>query len=868
MAFHAAIRPPKRGIYTIGYLDDNDCNEFFTQILEGLSDAARRQGVNLVRFGYFTGAGEPAERHEALLSLIRQADLDGLVFLGWTQAGPMYNLAGFPAQLPDLPVLSAGTAFEDIPSVFCEGAEHIRHMIRHLIRRHGFRRIAFLPPERPDNRDEAWEQVLREYGLWYPELRIREEEWGVSGSDARARRFLEILLDERGVPLDAVVSSGQYETEALMKELERRHLRIPEDIALTGYVDGDFERYAQPGITTVDYPWSEIGYHAMMQMLALLKTGVIPMVTVVPGRVLYRGSCGCVTDVVHLSAVGPVVPSARSLAAMMPEERILLVETLQDEFASPDIDFDRLLDTLAADCHSEEPRAFLPELARQVAVTAVNLRHARLETLVARFRSAVLPWLAADPDMLRASGDLFRQAQTILSNAVMRSRGHAQIQAKNQAQAMQETSQAVMTEHSIPAILAALMENLQKLDVSFCCVILPDGVGTEPAGSPVSMDAFLERGEASFLDVRKKEIVSIRNLQAGDLFQRLLPDSGSGRFLQVHPLLSEGRWMGYVLFEPGPVDEMLYRTLAAHLSSAFISATMVERLEMNYRRLVERAYDEGMADVVSQVMHNIGNMYNSVNASVQILTGELAQSPVPDLLQAETLLRSLPDNAALEAGQEVERRRKLMTLFGLLGRRAEKHRETLMTHFGRISRNVRWMDESITIQQGYASGGGPAEPAPLLHLMEDALRVYGNTFERAGITVIKGWHAAPMITVHRGRLYQVLVYLLGALGGTAGKAGMPDARIWLSVDLRAGDCILRMWAYGPDLREFLVRREADLAGNGSFFPSGDPMPALDACFSNVREMGGELVIGLEQEEGKSFCELRFPVSDTDAGGVT
>ena len=217
--------------------------------------------------------------------------------------------------------------------------------------------------------------------------------------------------------------------------------------------------------------------------------------------------------------------------------------------------------------------------------------------------------------------------------------------------------------------------------------------------------------------------------------------------------------------------KMVYRTLAAHLSSAIISAMMVERLEMNYHQLVERAYDEGMADVVSQVMHNIGNVYNSVNASVQILSGELAQSPVPDLLQAELLLRILPDKAGMETEQEAERRLKLMTLFGLLGRKAEKHRETLMAHFGRISRNVRWMDESITIQQGYASGGGPTEPAPLLHLVEDALRVHGNTFERSGITVIKGWHAAPMITVHRGHMFQVLVYLLGALGGAAGKGG-------------------------------------------------------------------------------------------------
>jgi len=859
---HAGTRQPRHGKYTIGYLDDNDCNEFFTQVLEGISDAARRFEVNLVRFGYFT-EDEP-ERHAQLLALMQQADLDGLVFLGWTQAAVMYNREDFLTRFSGLPLVSAGALFADIPSVLCDGSDHIRHIVRHLIRRHGYRRIAYLPPERPDNRLEAWEEVLRENGLWYPELHIEDGEWKCAGHAARARRFFEILLDEREIPLDAVVSSGEYETESLMRELARRHLRVPEDIALTGYVDGDFERYSQPGITTVDYPWAEIGYQAMRVMLDLLTDGSAPAVTVVPGRVLYRGSCGCVSDVVHLFAVGPAVPSVRLLTEMTDMEHAELVAGLCADFHSPGLDFHRLVDTFLMDCRTTEPGAFLPEFSRQVAETSANLRQARLETLVARFRNAVMPWLIASPELMRISGELFRQAQLLLTDAIRRSRGHAEIQSKNLAQSMQETSQAVMTEHSNPAIFTALMENLLKIDVGFCCVVLQETRLPESQALPTPSENRFERGETVFIDVLKREMISVRNLPAKALFRRLMPESGHARFLQVHPLMAAGTWMGYVLFEPGPTDELVYRTLATHLAAGFISAMMAQRLEENYHSLVERAFEEGMADVVSQVLHNIGNVYNSVNASVQLLTGELAQSPVPDLLQAGKILRGISDGGEPETESDIERRLKLMNLFRLLGRNAEKHRETLLAHFGRISRNVHLMDDSITIQQGYASGGGLPEPASLLHMVEDAIRVHEAVFGRMGITVVKGWHAAPLITVQRSRMFQVLVFLLGALGETLHKAENNSAQLWISMDVRTGCSFLRLWGFGKDLREYLAG--VDAVGFES--SSGNRMHTLEACYAYVREMGGELTVAVGEGGKSTSCELVFPVSAPDAGGTT
>lgn len=795
----------------IAYLDDTRGDDMYTAILEGMLETAAREGVRLVRFGYTPNAVDEATGYERLFSLIRAARPDGLIFLGWTRAGAMYNREALLSRMGDIRLMSLGSEFPDIPSILYRGDDHIAQMVEHLVIRHGYRRIAYMEPARADTRKQAWWKTLQTFGLAFPELEIPQEAWGVTGSARRVERFLEILLDERGVALDAIVSSGQLETEALVGALAKRRLRIPEDIALTGYVDTDFERYATPGITTIDYPWSDMGRIACQRMVDWIRTGVAPQSGLLPGRILIRESCGCISELVHQAAVGPVAGEESDIGDLSPQRRAELLEPLKEAFPYPSLSFDALLEALLQDQSamlSGEPYSslFLEVLSDQLSLSPPFVRQARLETMVLRFRAAVMPWLVRNPIVLRQMGELFRRGQSMLLNVIAQSRGHAGIRAKNLIQAMQETAQALMTAHSRQGIQDALMDNLSKLQIPFCAVILFPDVheNTREAIEAVSSTAEALSGECLLVDVRNRTVVRHARRTAREVLEQVLSQA-ERQVVQILPLelaskyevfavpleqrrgtlavssatgagLSDAgtrrlqengkemNWLGYVLFESGPSDEQVYRAIASHLCSALENTAMAEALEANYLKLMDQAFAEGLSDVVSHALHHAGNAFNSVHASVQGLSWELARSPLPDLLRAEGLLEAVMHAGMSTDAETAQRTARLLTLFQLLGGRAVKHRDAMMTHLQRIMEKAGWMDGMITLQQGYAVSEKVEEQVPLTQVLEDALRVHVNEFPRCEVTVDRTLRVGLAHVVPRGKAFVLLSFLLAWLG--------------------------------------------------------------------------------------------------------
>ena len=866
----------------IGYLDDTRGDDMYTSILEGMLEVASREGFRVVRFGYTPNATDEATGYARLFSLIRASCLDGLIFLGWTRAGAMYNRESLFRQMAGVRLLSLGSEYPDIPSVLYRGDAHIAEMVRHLITRHGHRRIAYLPPPRADTRMDAWRAVMREHGLVFPEMEIAEEEWGVTGSVNRAKRFLELLLDERKVALDAIVSSGHIETEVLARELARRNLRIPEDIALTGYVDTEFERYATPGITTIDYPWSDMGRVACSKMVDWIRTGERPESVLLPGRVLIRESCGCVSELVHQAAVGLVPPETERLGTLTAQQRQALLRPLNEAFPYPSLSFDALLDALLHDMShplasapdgEQDPATaqpppvepagqggFLEELSAQLAQSPPAIRQARLETLVLQFRSTLMPWLMKDKQAIRTTGELFRRAQSLLLSEIAHSRGHAGIQAKNQLQSMQETAQALMTVHSRQGIQDALFDNLPKLHIPFCALVLfPNGRSNAAQESDANA-AISQTGECMLLDIRHRKVEHHHNLTADQVMALAFSTHVERRVLQILPLelsskyevfagpglqrnnerreawdgqeaptgtpaprrgafslpelMVEANWLGYVLFEPGPADEQIYRAIASHLCSALENTAMAEVLQTNYMRLMEQAFAEGLSDVVSHVMHHAGNAFNSVHASAQVLSRERSRNPIPDLLRAESLLAALFQTGMPKEPESAARTVHLLELFQLLGRRAVQHRDAMGTHLTRILDKSRWMDDIITLQQDYAVAARVEELVPLQHVLDDALRVHAGSYTRGDFAVDKALLSAAALRVPRWKTFVVLVFLLARLvesitvdapadPGSASSGGV-RRELRIRLDREGPSFGLRFTVTGVDLRQMLV----------------------------------------------------------------
>lgn len=282
---------------TIGFFAENNWlkNETISLVFEGIADACKLHDVNLIRFGY-QNANEMLDigsQHEAIVELIEQFHIDGLIFLGWTFAVHGDPFSRLREKL-NIPLYSMGKLIDGIPSNFMHGGYYLRKLLRHMILQHDCRSIAYISPWSYDSRTDVYEQVLTRFNLYQPQFFVDEDLLRGLNMHERAHRSLSILLDERKVKPDAIIAMTAEEAFTIQQDLLRRGFRVPEDIKVCSYEDSKMVQYAQPSITSITFPFKEIGFNGASALIETLRTGTPPkLVTAIGGQIHYRESCGC-----------------------------------------------------------------------------------------------------------------------------------------------------------------------------------------------------------------------------------------------------------------------------------------------------------------------------------------------------------------------------------------------------------------------------------------------------------------------------------------------------------------------------------------------------------------------------------------------
>lgn len=281
---------------TIGCFAENNWlkNENVNNSFLGVSDACEQHDVNLIRFGYLN-ANElfnVGSQHNVIVELIKKFKLDGLIFTGWAHGVSGENLSLLREKI-NVPLYSIGKVRDDIPSNYVDGGYYIRKLIRHLVQVHQYKRIAYICPWSYDGRNDVYVETLIEQGLYDPKLYVSESILDGYNMYERVQRALHILLDERKVEFDAIMAMTMEEAYTVQKLLLNKGYRIPEDIAVCSYEDGQILKYASPSITSIYYPTKEIGFSGTEKLIELIRTGTVNPKTLVPGRIEYRESCGC-----------------------------------------------------------------------------------------------------------------------------------------------------------------------------------------------------------------------------------------------------------------------------------------------------------------------------------------------------------------------------------------------------------------------------------------------------------------------------------------------------------------------------------------------------------------------------------------------
>ncbi|MGY0651172.1 LacI family DNA-binding transcriptional regulator [Luteimonas sp. A537] len=262
---HQAARAlSSRRTHTVGVVLPDLHGEFFSELIRGIGQVARANGLHLL---VSSDHGDPTEQGAALQAM--RGRVDGVLVMAPTDEGSRF-LAGHLT--PALPAVLINTVDPGgtRPGVGVDGYGGARTMVRHLVAG-GRRRIAFVsgPADNHDARERrrGYEEELAA-SLPGSTPHVLAGDF----SEASGLRASGQLL-AGGCRPDAVFAANDAMAVGCMRGLVDAGVEVPADIALAGFDDIPLARHVQPALTTMRVDIAELGGRALETLIGRLQAG-------------------------------------------------------------------------------------------------------------------------------------------------------------------------------------------------------------------------------------------------------------------------------------------------------------------------------------------------------------------------------------------------------------------------------------------------------------------------------------------------------------------------------------------------------------------------------------------------------------------
>lgn len=266
---------------TIGALLPDLHGEYFSELIRGIDQAARARGLHLLVSSSHGNADEAAAALRAM-----NGRVDGLLVMSPHADGDFLR-RNLPGRLPAV-LLNSGMDLPDHASFVVDNLGGATTMTRHLVAS-GRQRVVFIGG--PQGNDEAAHRLAGYRAGLKPGMKelVFDGDFSEEAGWAAGRR----IANHRPRP-DAVFAANDMMAVGCMAALGEAGLRVPEDVAVTGFDDIPIARYVSPALTTIRVPIAALGAAALD---ALVKAVEAPATAathtvVAPVELVVRRSCG------------------------------------------------------------------------------------------------------------------------------------------------------------------------------------------------------------------------------------------------------------------------------------------------------------------------------------------------------------------------------------------------------------------------------------------------------------------------------------------------------------------------------------------------------------------------------------------------
>jgi signal transduction histidine kinase len=197
-------------------------------------------------------------------------------------------------------------------------------------------------------------------------------------------------------------------------------------------------------------------------------------------------------------------------------------------------------------------------------------------------------------------------------------------------------------------------------------------------------------------------------------------------------------------------------------------------------QLVEASRQAGMAEVATGVLHNVGNVLNSVNVSSTLICEKLQQSRLSHMTKAVGLLREHEGNLPAFLTNDPKGRQLPQFLAKLTDHLAEEN-QALLQETDSLNQNVQHIRQIVSTQQSFARVFGVTEHLGAEGLMEEAVQLNLAAFDRHGIKLVRQFSPVPLVLVDRHKVLQILINLLRNAKHALREVDRPDKQVTLTI---------------------------------------------------------------------------------------
>ncbi|MDP8208124.1 MAG: PAS domain S-box protein [Candidatus Electryonea clarkiae] len=262
-----------------------------------------------------------------------------------------------------------------------------------------------------------------------------------------------------------------------------------------------------------------------------------------------------------------------------------------------------------------------------------------------------------------------------------------------------------------------------------------------------------------------------------------------------------------------------------------------KELSDTQKKLLESAHSAGMAEIATSVLYNVGNALNGATTSTSVLRKTLKESRVSQLSKLSEVVIQHEDNFADFAANNPQGK-KLPKFLGQLG-------EVITSEWKRLKDQTITLDKShdhirqiIALQQNYAGVDGVMERVILPELVNDAVQLFGASFERHHIKFnIESQENLEAVAISKHRVLQIMINLLKNARDAVKEVTEKVREITVWVDYEDDVATIRVADNGSGIAAENLEK---IFGYGFTTKEDGHGYGLHGCANSAREMGGSL----------------------------